>query len=762
MILPVLHCCEKDAHLAIDALEVCRKLDGVQDLTIAVACDNPEIQQRVVKAAEKAFKSVLTILYSPTAATLWPQPQNHAWQSVARFIDQARFNQFTGWLWWEADSVPLKSGWIKTLSEAYRASKKRFAGVECQHGDSRYMNGVGIYPMNPVDALADCASLYCRTVPFDVAGGPCVLRSFENIDGMIVHHRKIIGGGSGLTFTPASYNDFLAKNPKAVLFHGCSDGTLHSFVSGKRRSVAAVQPQIRPKKRINGGAPLYTISVLCMNHSDLTKKCIESIAKFSDNYELIVTDNGSTDDTPALLKRFKKKLGEKITVITNRTNKGFQEPNEHALTLARGQYFVLFNNDMEACDGWLDSLRAPFDCNPRLALTGISNTCCTIDGNFRGQGAAPNVPPEYIEGGCLMTPCALVRKHGLFSPYLKFCYWEDTDLSLRMRELGYDIATVDVSISHDHRSSTSRHLDLREVIAHNEKAMWEKWRFYIQRRNFHRRILVTRGGARGDILLMTPALIELRKRYPQAEIEVVTRHPEMLAGMDVLANPTQLNPNNYYDENHTLDLSYESRPGVPIVDCFAEALGVKVKSHRPIMFASEADEAYATTVTRGLKVAIIHGGHTTWPGKNWPVKSFEKVVGALKTNGFFTIAIGAADSPDCGCDESITGETTPQQLYAVARLSSLFVGVDSMPQHIASAADVPSVVLFGATDPKCIMRQAPHLVAVQASRKNADCVGAHGRRKKAVTESPCDGACMKAITVDMVLSGIRQATRAVR
>jgi ADP-heptose:LPS heptosyltransferase len=82
------------------------------------------------------------------------------------------------------------------------------------------------------------------------------------------------------------------------------------------------------------------------------------------------------------------------------------------------------------------------------------------------------------------------------------------------------------------------------------------------------------------------------------------------------------------------------------------------------------------------------------------------------------------------------------------------VGLDSMPSHIASAAETPSVILFGATEPKDIMRKAPHLIAVQASQKDAACVGAHGRRKQGVIFHECKGDCMRAITIQMVQEAI--------
>lgn len=495
-------------------------------------------------------------------------------------------------------------------------------------------------------------------------------------------------------------------------------------------------------------SPRFTISVLCFNHVHLTAKCLESIIRHSgDDYELFVTNNASEDGTAEYLAEFKRRFEHviKINVITNHQNKGFQEPNEYVLTKARGEFFVLLNNDMECCDGWLEQLVAPFD-NPRIAITGAAGTCCRLNDKFQAIGGEP---VEYIEGSCLMVPTALVRQHGLFSKYLKFIYWEDTDLSFRMREMGYEIQSVKIDMKHRHPSSTTKHMDLREVKQHNAAAFKARWSFYIKKRNFRRRVLVRRLGARGDVLLLTPALRAFRNRYPQAEIEVETKCPQMLTGMDgVLPAKSK---RSSFDDFYDLDLSYESRPEVHIVQAYADKLEVKVPAKWQIeMFPTDADLAWGLRKSRGLKVALIHGGHTTWPGKNWPVDRMAELVDYIKSLGFFTIAVGAEDSPRCNCADDVTGATTPQQLYALARHASLFVGLDSMPQHVASAANVPSVVVFGPTNPKCIIRPTHRIVPVQASIQDAVCVGEHGRRTVAVTQAPCDGACMRAVSVHMM------------
>lgn len=500
-------------------------------------------------------------------------------------------------------------------------------------------------------------------------------------------------------------------------------------------------------------APKFTVSVLCMNHLDLTVKCIESVLKYSKDFELIVTDNASNDATPGYLKELKNRFPKIVTIISNPENKGFQDPNKYALKIAKGEYLVLLNNDMEVCADWLESLVKPFEGNPKMAITGLAGTCHHITNDYK---ASDKGELEYIEGSCLMIPCALARKHGLFADYLRFIYWEDTDLSMRMRELGYEIATVKINAQHRHRASTTKHMDLREILAGNKSAFEKNWSFYIKRRDFKRRVLIRRLGARGDVLLLTPALRALRQKWPQAELHVATKCPSMLKGMDGVQIARL--ERDYYDIFYDLDLVYEKRPEVHIVQAYADALAVRLPDRWQIeMFPNESELAWGLTKSRGLKVALIHAGMTTWPGKNWPTERMEQVVEELKKMGFFTIAVGDNHSPAINCDDSVAGKTSPQMLYALAKHASLFVGLDSMPQHVASAANVPSAIMFGPTNPRCIVRPTPRIVPVQATTDDAACVGEHGRRQVACTQAPCDGACSRAVTVEMMLKGVRRA-----
>lgn len=233
VLLPVIRVFSGNESLVIAGLEASAKLDGVIDSVILIFYDRGFDHEKVIRSALKAFKGVHAVEADPIPLKLsWPTPQNMVWQAAARWISQNpdRVKGYRSWLWWEADACPIRKGWLDALSSAYKSGRKLFAGVKCYAPDGiHYMNGVGVYPMDTVDALSNTAALYVRGQPFDIVAAPQSMRSFKDISNLIIHERKEAGGTFGKRFNLEILEEF----PEAVFCHGFSDGSLHAAASGK-------------------------------------------------------------------------------------------------------------------------------------------------------------------------------------------------------------------------------------------------------------------------------------------------------------------------------------------------------------------------------------------------------------------------------------------------------------------------------------------------------------------------------------------------
>ncbi len=104
---------------------------------------------------------------------------------------------------------------------------------------------------------------------------------------------------------------------------------------------------------------LASIVVPCFNQLEFTQLCVQALFRHSRRtWELIVIDNGSTDDTAVYLAGVRDAASVPVTVVKNAQNRGFPAAVNQGLRQAQGEYLVLLNNDAVVTDGWLDQLVA--------------------------------------------------------------------------------------------------------------------------------------------------------------------------------------------------------------------------------------------------------------------------------------------------------------------------------------------------------------------------------------------------------------------
>ena len=219
------------------------------------------------------------------------------------------------------------------------------------------------------------------------------------------------------------------------------------------------------------GRPLSLI-VLAWNHWDLTRRCLESLRRTDlSGAEVIVVDNGSTDETPGALAR----LGW-VRVVRLAQNLGFTRGNNAGIAAAeKGSDVVLLNNDLVFSQrDWLTRLR---DCAHAEADIGVVGCRLVLpDGRLLhagtyilpdscwGQqiGALQKDLGQYrssrdVEG--VVFACAYLKRElidelgGLSTEYES--YFEDTDYCLRARKAGFRVVFCGgVCLTHDQHGST--------------------------------------------------------------------------------------------------------------------------------------------------------------------------------------------------------------------------------------------------------------------------------------------------------------------
>jgi GT2 family glycosyltransferase len=113
--------------------------------------------------------------------------------------------------------------------------------------------------------------------------------------------------------------------------------------------------------------PFVSVIIVNYNGAHYLPACLEALVHQSyraDRFEVIVSDNGSTDGSQKLITR----KYNNIQLIDNNTNLGFAAGNNEALKIARGDYFVLLNNDTAPNPTWLENLVDVAERHPEAGL----------------------------------------------------------------------------------------------------------------------------------------------------------------------------------------------------------------------------------------------------------------------------------------------------------------------------------------------------------------------------------------------------------
>ena len=214
-------------------------------------------------------------------------------------------------------------------------------------------------------------------------------------------------------------------------------------------------------------SPLPSVSVIIVNYNGerIIQHCLASVLQ-SDypHFEVLVIDNCSSDNSLRQIEPYRTDL--RVKLIVNERNLGFAEGCNQGARNASGRYLFFLNNDTEVTKDAISRLVSLLALNPlagaaqskllllndRSRLDSAGDTVSTIGwptplGKYEIDLGQFDSGREVFSGrgAALMVPKAVFEEVGGFdSDY--FMYYEDVDLSWRIRLRGYLIAFAPQSI----------------------------------------------------------------------------------------------------------------------------------------------------------------------------------------------------------------------------------------------------------------------------------------------------------------------------
>ncbi len=332
-----------------------------------------------------------------------------------------------------------------------------------------------------------------------------------------------------------------------------------------------------------------------------------------------------------------------------------------------------------------------------------------------------------------------------------------------------------------------------------------------------RRILIFRSGAIGDVLMTTPLVRAIRKKFPDAQIHYCTGNwsKEVLQGnknidgiitfdesiifkrkFRELLNLAKNLRKNKYDLAFILDISYlagmfsllfcvKERVGfsrnnegfmhrtkvkydsekhdIEYYLDMAKAVGADDNDKKMEIFISEKEKVFAAkfVVNHHLdnkRIVGISPGGAENPGqvlplKRWPWQKYAELGDMLLEKDFAVVFFGGTNDKETikkvmsqmkqgAVDAS---GISLKESAALVKHCARFVCNDSGPMHIAAAMGVPTIAIFGPTNPKKLAPLGKGHIVLQ---KELPCVPCYkdGKFKKCQTHQ-----CMEEISAKEVL-----------
>ena len=225
--------------------------------------------------------------------------------------------------------------------------------------------------------------------------------------------------------------------------------------------------------------PTASVIVLGYNGRHYLDACISSVLDQEmprESYEILYVDNASADGSAEFVsERFPD-----VRVLRLERNFGFAEGNNRGVPETDGKYVAALNQDTVCHRRWLSELVAALEADPeaKAAHSNILTPWCPGYDAMERE-AWPEIvhvaelsrfgfvsyeqrpfSPEPIEtiflaGAATLVEREVIERYGYFFDPDFFAYCEDTDLALRVRNLGYRNLLVPTSVVyHDLTPST--------------------------------------------------------------------------------------------------------------------------------------------------------------------------------------------------------------------------------------------------------------------------------------------------------------------
>ncbi|MGO2147558.1 glycosyltransferase [Halomonas sp.] len=342
--------------------------------------------------------------------------------------------------------------------------------------------------------------------------------------------------------------------------------------------------------------PLVSLSVVTYSSAEWLPALLESIVAQDyplERLELLFVDNGSTDQTLAILDDFKRQHGDQFAqcAVHELPNPGFGAAHNHAFHQSLGDFFLVTNPDLEFESHTL----------ARVVAMAIHDSADTASWEVR---QAPFEHPKHYDPVSFETAwsshaCILIRRTafaalGGYDERI-FLYGEDVEFSFRCREAGWQLRYCPWAWVLHHTYEEAHQVKPAQYVGSTVANLFLRLRYGSRRDVF------------SGVLLIGASL--LRSPFPKARKRLLSAYFKLLKQAPGLLRENRRHPGQSVGVFRGLDYEF-TRHGA-----FVEA---------PLVAADQAP--LVTVITRTyqgrewlLQQAGISVLQQSWPNMEWVV-----------------------------------------------------------------------------------------------------------------------------------------------
>jgi len=247
--------------------------------------------------------------------------------------------------------------------------------------------------------------------------------------------------------------------------------------------------------------PFVTVIIPNWNGAKFLPTCIQSLNNQSySNFEIIVVDNASSDNSQSLIEN----SFPKVKLVKLLENRGFTGACNAGIQIAKGEYIALLNNDTEVDRDWLKAVVDAFKHHPEIGIVAskmllfdkrdhihTAGDYFTIDGRAGNRGVWQQDKGQFDKEEYVFSACggssvyrkAMFDQIGILDDDFFFSL-EDMDLAWRAQLTGWRCLYTPKAIVYHHLSATgggvtASYYDGRNLIfvlvKNYPRALWHKY-----------------------------------------------------------------------------------------------------------------------------------------------------------------------------------------------------------------------------------------------------------------------------------------------